>query len=378
MLLIIFSLVVIGLALLCGFLMLWRIPWAMKAGSDAGSNDMAESALSLSVIIPARNEINRLQPLLDSLAGQSYKSYELIVVDDQSTDGTDKMAAVAGARVLRTEDLSDRWIGKSFACWTGALAAKGKWLFFLDADTKLETADSLERIVESYLMVGASGILSFQPYHQTRHLYESFSALFNIIVMAGMNVFTPWKDKFRSAGSFGPSLICDRDEYFSTGGHEAVSAAIMDDLALGELFMSHNLKVRCYGGRHLISFRMYPEGFRQLFEGWTKNFGTASQSTHPFVFALIIIWISGGYSTTALLIRSLLSGSSVWIITAGAAYITYMLQLFWQARRTGNFSTLLLIFYPLLHIFFTVLFLWSLFLTRVLHIVSWRGRKIKV
>ena len=386
-----FSLVVIILAVLSGFLMLWKLPTpAMGSRKDLSGGDLSArgttretsagdlSAKKLSIIIPARNEQERLPNLLASLSLQEGIDYELIVVDDQSTDQTAELAAAAGARVIATERLEDSWIGKSFACWTGARAAGGDWLLFLDADTVLEKPDSLRRLTESYRAMNGSGVLSLQPYHRTKKLYESFSAIFNIIVIAGMNAFTPWGRRFTSAGSFGPCILLSRQEYFTVGGHQAVGGAVMDDLALGVLFQNHGYKTVGMSGRNLISFRMYPEGFRSLFEGWTKSFGTASSSTHPFVFAMIIAWISGGFSTVALLVKTILDGSPVWIAIAVLATLVYMLQLIFQARRTGNFNLLLLILYPLQHLFFTVLFLWSLFMTKVLHTVRWRGRNIKV
>lgn len=374
----IFSLVVIALALISGFLMLWRLP-VLQTGPDQIAKELQNSWPKLTIIIPARNEQQRLPPLLESLSKQDYDDYELIVVDDQSDDDTGKLAQASGARVIRTDRLDDEsWIGKSFACWTGAEAANGAWLLFLDADTRLERPDSLRRLLSSYAKMQGSGILSLQPYHRTQKFYESFSAIFNIIVIAGMNSFTPWGDKIKSAGSFGPCIMMNKQEYFQTGGHKSVSSAVMDDLALGVLYQKHGLATVGCSGRGLISFRMYPEGFRSLFEGWTKSFGTASASTHPLVFAMIIAWISGGFSTVALLIRSIVVGSPFWLTTAIVSVILYMLQLIFQARRTGNFKILMLVLYPLQHIFFTVLFLWSLFMTKVLHTVNWRGRKIKV
>ncbi len=232
--------------------------------------------------------------------------------------------------------------------------------------------------MSAYTKMQGSGILSLQPYHRTKKIYESFSAIFNIIVIAGMNSFTPWGERFTSAGSFGPCIMMNRQEYFQTGGHKTVSSAVMDDLALGVLFQKHGLATIGYSGRGLISFRMYPEGFRSLFEGWTKSFGTASSSTHPFVFAMIIAWISGGFSTVALLVRAIIDGSPLWLTAAIVSVLVYMLQLIFQARRIGNFKIYMLVLYPLQHLFFTVLFLWSLFMTKVLHTVNWRGRKIKV
>ena len=152
----------------------------------------------------------------------------------------------------------------------------------------------------------------------------------------------------------------------------------MDDFALGEAMRNIELPVRCYGGRGLINFRMYSEGIGQLMEGWTKNFATASQSTHPLVMTLIIIWISGGFVTVPLLITAGLIGSTFWVIVGSIAYLSYMAQLFALARRTGHFHFLAFAVYPILLVFFTILYIWSLILTNVLHTVRWRGRKIKV
>ncbi|NLT12330.1 MAG: glycosyltransferase family 2 protein [Clostridiaceae bacterium] len=401
-----FSLAVIAIAILSGFLMMYKLPSpgtvrnaesspesqattsASTARKTLPSNDSQamengpetrQDLPSLTIIIPARNEQMRLPNLLSSLAIQDFREFELIVVDDQSEDETASLAKAAGAKVIRTARLEEgSWIGKSFACWTGALAARGEWLLFLDADTRLEKTDSLRRLMSVYGRMNGSGVLSLQPYHQTKKLYESFSAIFNIIVIAGMNSFTPWRDKFKSAGSFGPCIMLNREEYFRTGGHSAISGAVMDDLALGVLYQKNDLKTVGMSGRGLISFRMYPEGFRSLFEGWTKSFGTASSSTHPFVFTMIIAWISGGFSTVALLVHSLMEGSPAWIGISSLTVLIYMVQLIFQARRTGNFNILVLILYPLQHIFFTVLFMWSLYMTKVLHTVNWRGRKIKV
>lgn len=366
------SLIIIGLALVSGFLMLWNIPLAIKTSRKNDQEPL------ISIIIPARNEEKRMVPLLKSLQMQQFKPHEIIVIDDDSTDKTAETAKKYGAQVISKKILDDGWIGKSAACWSGATAATGEWFLFLDADTSLKNKDSLARMIETYHSVGARGILSFQPYHTIQRLYENASAIFNIIVMAGMNVFTPWREKFQEAGSFGPCLLTNKNDYFASGGHEAIGDAVMDDLELGQAFKQAGFPVRCYGGRGVICFRMYPEGMSHLLEGWTKNFGTASKSTHPFVMALISVWVSGGFLTPVLLLTALFFTSPAWIITGFFAYVAYLLQFMWLSRRTGNFHFSVLVFYPLLFLFFTLLFLWSLYLTNVRRSVNWRGRKINV
>lgn len=366
------ALVIIVLSIAAGFLMLWRIPLAQKKdGSMAGTD-------GISVIIPARNEAVRIVPLLKSLQNQNRQPKEIIVVDDDSKDQTAAVAERFGAKVVTTDKAEGTWTGKSAACWRGAQVAEGEWLLFLDADVSFDDPDALGRLAAAFEAEGGTGILSLQPYHTVKKLYENMSAIFNIIVMAGMNVFTPLGTRIRVAGSFGPCILCPREEYFKSGGHEKVRDAVMDDLELGEAFMQLGYPVRCYGGRGLISFRMYPEGFGQLLEGWTKNFATASQSTHPFVMALVILWIGGGFTAFPMLIGSVLAGSAIWLAISVAAYIAYMLQIGWLSRRTGDFRFVIFMVFPLLSLFFTAVFLWSLYLTKVRKTVSWRGRKIKV
>ncbi|WP_430786565.1 glycosyltransferase [Virgibacillus flavescens] len=364
--------VLIGLALISGFLMFWKnsLPF-----SNANKH---ENHPLISIIIPARNEENRIAPLLKSLVEQKDLSLEIIVVDDASTDRTIEIAKKIGARVLRNDTLEEGWTGKSAACWIGAKVAKGEWLLFLDADTRLHDPFSLKRLARAYRSGGSRGILSLQPYHTIKNPYENLSVIFNIIVIVGMNVFTIWERKLKGAGSFGPCILSNRQDYFASGGHASVRHAVMDDLALGEAFTDKGLPVHCVSGRGLINFQMYPEGFGQLVEGWTKNFGTASQSTHPIVVVMISFWISGGFLTVPFLFGAVWSQSIGWIIAAMIAYLAYMIQFFWLARRTGDFRYWTLVLYPLQFVFFTSIFLWSLYVTKVRHTVSWRGRKMKV
>lgn len=359
------------ISVISGFLMLWKVPLAIKsAGKVSGEK-------TVSIIIPARNEENRLPVLLESLNNQSYKPVEVIVVDDESSDRTIVVAQQQGAKIIKKQK-SDDWTGKSAACWKGAKEAKGDWLLFLDADTFFEDKTSLEQLLATYQYVNATGILSFQPFHKITKLYENLSAVFNIILMAGMNVFTPLGTQIETAGSFGPCILCDKEEYFIVGGHKVIKEAIMDDLALGEKFRENDFPVRCYGGRGLIQFQMYPEGIKQLVEGWTKSFGTAAQSTHPIVTSLISLWISGAFFTIGSLIVALLANDASLVILTSLFCVIYAGQFYWLACRFGQFSLLILFGYPLIFLFFIGLFIWSLFLTKVLHRVTWSGRKLEV
>ena len=90
----------------------------------------------VSVIVPARNEAACLGECLRSLVKQEGVSYEIIVVDDHSTDATREIAASFPVQVIAADPLPAGWSGKCNAAWSGAKIAKGKWLLFTDADTK--------------------------------------------------------------------------------------------------------------------------------------------------------------------------------------------------------------------------------------------------
>ncbi|GKV68825.1 4,4'-diaponeurosporenoate glycosyltransferase [Sporosarcina sp. NCCP-2716] len=359
------------IALGAGFLMFWRLPVPQtRAASGA-------VLPKVTLIVPARNEEQRIRPLLESLQQQTHRSFDLLVIDDDSTDRTAEVVSGFGAKVIRNQ-ADHSGAGKSAACWRGAQAAEGDWLLFLDADTLFERETGLEDLLLQYKDFGASGILSVQPFHTVYRPYENLSAVFNIIVVAGMNLFTIWKDRFRTAGSFGPCILCSREDYFRIGGHEAIDGAIMDDLALGEAFLEGGLPVRCIGGKGTISFRMYPEGFKSMVDGWCKSFALGSQSTHPAVMALVIAWIAGAFISGAGLVSSLIAGEPVQIAVSAVLYAAYALQTGLFARRVGSFHWFFILFYPVLYIFFAAVFLYSLFRVRVLKTVEWRGRKIDV
>ncbi len=332
----------------------------------------------ISIIVPARNEEGRIEALLQSLERQSYQQFELIVVDDGSTDRTVIVAERYRAVVLHNDAIEHNGSGKSYACWTGAKRARGKWLLFLDADTQFDHNTSLETLLASYAEHGATGILSVQPYHRMKRIYENFSAIFNIMVMVGINVFTPWKGKLPAAGAFGPCLLCDREEYFAAGGHQQATDAIMDDFALADTFRDKQLPLYCYGGMGIISFRMYPEGWRQLIEGWTKNFATASESTHRVVMLLINLWMCGGMAATTGLVLSLYQSNLFALGISMIAYLLYAGQTLYLARKTGQFHGWMFLFFPLFLLFFTSVFVYSLYRTKIMRSVTWKGRKIKV
>jgi len=328
---------------------------------------------SISVIIPARNEEHALPNLLNSLSGQLSSKDEVIVVDDHSEDKTKEVAESSGVKVVESLPTPEGWIGKTWACSQGARIASGEILVFLDADTVLEQ-NGVKNIIETY--IEKNGVLSIQPYHKMRDLYEQLSAFFNIIVMAGIGSFSVLGRRIKPIGLFGPVMVMERQYYLDSGGHDRVKGEILDDLAFGVELQKKGMELHCLGGKNTISFRMYPNGIRELINGWSKGFAMGAAKTSTPLLILIVFWIAGSVGTTRSLIEAIIATNNIQIAISGGLYILFAAQIYWMLVRIGNFKFYTALFYIIPVAFFVVVFTYSFVRIFLVRSVKWKGREI--
>jgi 4,4'-diaponeurosporenoate glycosyltransferase len=352
---------------LLGFLFLFRI------SSCEGTSTRRSKYPSMSVIIPSRNEENTLPNLLRSIQGQLSSKDEVIVVDDHSEDGTKVVAERSGVKVLESLPTPEGWIGKTWACFQGARIASGEVLVFLDADTALEN-NGLSKIVETY--VRKDGVLSIQPYHKMRNLYEQLSAFFNIVMMAAMGSFTILGNRIKPIGLFGPVVTVKKQYYLDSGGHEKVKGEILEDVAFGSELQKKGVEIHCLGGKKTVSFRMYPNGIQDLVNGWSKGFAVGAFKTSIPVLVMIVAWISGSIGTTRSLIEAIAATNNVQIAIWGIMYLLFSAQIYWMLLRIGNFKFYTALFYPIPLTFFVLIFTYSFIRIFLRRSVVWKGREI--
>jgi 4,4'-diaponeurosporenoate glycosyltransferase len=350
-----------------GFLFLFRI------SSCGGAINRSISYPSISIIIPSRNEENTLPNLLRSLEGQLSSEDEVIVVDDHSEDRTKTVAEKSGVKLLESLPTPEGWIGKTWACSQGARMASGEILVFLDADTVLEK-NGLKNIIETY--VERDGVLSIQPYHKMRNLYEQFSAFFNIVMMAAIGAFTILGNRIKPIGLFGPVVAIKRQYYLDSGGHEKVKSEILEDVAFGSELQKKGVEVHCLGGKDTISFRMYPNGIKELINGWSKGFAVGAVKTSIPLLVLIVAWISGSIGTTRNLVEAIAATNSVQIAIWGGLYVLFAAQIYWMLVRIGNFKFYTALLFPIPLSFFVLVFTYSFVRIFLARSVKWKGREI--
>lgn len=322
---------------------------------------------SISVIIPARNEESNIGKILSCLQVQSVKPDEIIVVDDNSSDRTSEVASkFSGVKVLKlNEEPPNGWAGKPWAVWNGVKISKGDLLVFFDADLE-PGVFALETLIKLYEKYG--GLISVWPYQRFEKFYEHFTAVFNILVVcAGNMIGFPFREP---SGAFGPAILTSRKDYECTGGHETIKDSVLEDIKLGKLYLQKGIKVNNFLGNGIVKFRMYPSGFKQLFDGFAKNMSSGASTGGLLSFTISLVWISGYFSSFS---NFTLSASYIFFRYFVLAFMFYLLL-----KPTGDYKWYDALFYPFHFMFFIIVFLYSLYQTLIIKKVIWKGRKLSV
>ena len=240
----------------------------MSANPEDGQRSTRE--VIVSIIVPARNEEDCLGHCLASLSNQSGISFEIIVVNDHSTDSTRDVAEqYARAQVMDTDELPSGWTGKNYAAHCGAKAAQGRWLLFTDADT-VHRHSSLRHSVHEAKKFRAD-LLSYSPKQEVQSFWERI--LMPVIFAELRRQYPPQKvnsSKSEVAAANGQYLLISRETYDAIGGHEAVKDKLLEDVELARLVKQSGRRVRFRYGGDAVKTRMY-RTFRAMWEGWTKN-----------------------------------------------------------------------------------------------------------
>jgi glycosyltransferase involved in cell wall biosynthesis len=232
------------------------------------------------VIVPARNEEACLAACLQSILAQSGPAFEIIVVDDHSTDRTREIAQSVASRhrpaeipvevrIIEAGPLPLGWTGKNNAVNAGSQAARGEWLLFTDADT-IHAPRSLARSLEEAKRQGAA-LLSYSPRQIVKSFWEK--AIMPVIFAELATSFRPSQvsdPNSPAAAANGQYILISREAYDAVGGHAAIANNLLEDVALARAVKRSGRKIFFRYGGDAVSTRMY-RTFAQLREGWTKN-----------------------------------------------------------------------------------------------------------
>jgi glycosyltransferase involved in cell wall biosynthesis len=366
-----------------------RVEWDRNPVSSGGNP-------LVSIIVPARNEEETVEQALLAMLALDYDNFEVIAVNDRSTDGTgeimeriekqsiqnphpstssgqafsQKMREMGHPvlRVVHHVELPPGWLGKTHAMWTATNQASGDWLLFTDADVMFKP-DSLRRAMAYAEAEKADHVVLFPQIIMKRPGEYMMIAFFQTMFMFGHR---PWKvadPKSRDHMGVGAFNLVRRSAYEAVGTYEALRMEVVDDMKLGKVIKNAGFAQRNVFGADLISIR-WAKGAMGVVDNLTKNFfavlsfqwwrvlisagGLAFLNLGPFLG----VWLAHGWARVP------------YAVALGSMFLIYLGMSLRSAVPP---------YYFLLHPVSTVLFIYTLLRSMVLTLwndgIVWRGTK---
>lgn len=287
----------------------------------------------VSIIVPACNEEEHLEQSLLSRLNQDYPRFELIVINDRSTDGTkaiiDRIAAMDSRLIpLDITELPEGWLGKVHALHQGVKMAKGEWYLFSDADISFEP--DMLRLAVNYAQ-------SQQVQHLTcipeAELYNDFwvdVTCFGSLLLFCNSARIPDinQDKGNNAIGLGAFNLVEARVFNQTKGFEWLKMESADDMGVGFMLKQHGAKSRVADGMGLMKFAWY-QNLSQAFSGLEKNtFGPGSQYSYLKQLGIVLFLLAMGLLPTLALVLGLLSSDIILIISGSMAWLTNIIVAF--------------------------------------------------
>lgn len=311
----VFSLIVLVVTLAFLGLTLWNV----ASWPQVGSAESSPASTRLSILIPARDEETNIGECLESVLAQGEIFSEILIYDDHSRDDTLRVVSNylerdARLKLVEPEPLPEGWCGKTFACAQLARQARGSWLLFLDADTRLQ-AKAVARMLAATEAHGVT-LLSCWPQLEMHGFWErALMPLLNFVVFTLYPAPLALRRRLDpSLGlAHGSCLLAQRDAYEKVGGHTAVKDQLFEDVRLAQLWRQQGLYSLCLDGRAIVSVRMYCS-LGGIWKGFQKNFFPAFRRERsfwsflalhtvffflPFILAPLAFPITAGWILTA-------------------------------------------------------------------------------
>lgn len=251
----------------------------------------------VSILIPARDEESNIGSCLESLLKQDYPNFEIVVLDDNSSDGTTGIVARLAAgdkriRLVSGQALPSEWAGKPFACYQAAEQARGSWLLFVDADTT-HHPDMLSSVLPIANESKASMLSGF-PRQLTTSLSQKVAVpLMYFIVLSWAPLWLLQRlRKPRPSFAIGQFLLFPADFYWRIGGHAAVKSRIIEDVWLGVETVKHGGRQVTADLSEVVSCHMY-NSWQTIWEGIVKwMYSVAAFSMAVLVGLMIVGYMS--------------------------------------------------------------------------------------
>lgn len=346
----------------------------------------AGDAPLVSILVPARNEQQRvLEPCIRSIPAQDYGNFEVIAVDDRSTDNTGtilKTIARSDERlhVIEGDELPPGWLGKPYAMQQALRHARGEWILATDADMIFDAAalrTALDRVLETN-----EDALTLIPRFEAGSFWErvmipTWEWVF-LMFMIFYRINDPKSDGAAAIGGF---FLIRRTVLDRVGGYEALKDEVMEDVRLAARIKRLGARLMIERAPALIRTRMYTN-FSEMWECSTKNWFSGVNFSFPLALACVVSMYLGAVIPPLLALVSMLAtvlgirtGLGPVIVAAASSWLLQVLLMAIASKRS-EVSVIYALTAPLgLALIYAMLFDSGLRITTGRG-VTWKGRRI--
>jgi chlorobactene glucosyltransferase len=322
----------------------------------------------VSIVIPARNEERVIDRSIRAFLAQDYGNFEVIVINDRSTDATGGILRSIDDPSLTVIDGAETpagWLGKPWALDQGVAHARGELLLFVDAD--LIYAPAALRAAVAEIESSGAGLVALWPYLEMRTLAEEIAM--PMLSFMGFWLLPVWLANRSRAVALaiggGSGNLIRRSLLEKIGGFAALKEAVVDDVALAREARQHGARTYVVRADDLISVRMYYSA-AEIAEGFTKNvFATVGRSYVWAVLNLAALLLAHIAPYIVALTGNLFAIATVVLITVTRVVL-------FRALRFRMYNAIF--FHPLMAGFWAYIFLRSIWFTGVRNELRWRGR----
>ena len=320
------------------------------------SNDRDITDTSLSVVIPAFDEEKNIEGCLTHvlMSERPCSRWDVIVVDDQSSDNTVKIAEKAivtvagadqpGATVLQAgpRPKGERWVGKNWGCCQAMEQVNSEWVLFIDADVTL-APDAIRRALHQSINENAD-LFSLAPRLTCGCLAEwMVQPIMASLLGLGFPILEANDPASTVAFAAGPFMLFRRDSYNAIGGHRALAGEVVEDLALARRIKEGGFRLRYVLGIDAVDLQMYAN-LQALWEGWSKNWflgldRSISKSLGAGGVVLLMFTLPWLLLPASLTMACLsIQDQILWLSDAGLGLIAILMQLSVRLWTRARFS----------------------------------------
>ena len=310
--------------------------------------------ISLTVVIPAFNESLNIKRSLGSVFKSlpPCRDWQVIVVDDMSTDSTAELARECAKQMDQQHRFSliqagprpakERWVGKNWACSKAMDSVKSSWVLFIDADVELRPSALRRALVQA--IDERADLLSLAPRLVCTCLAEwMVQPIMASLLGLGFPIVDANDPNSDVAFAAGPFMLFRRSAYDAIGGHRALAGEVVEDLALARTIKTSGFRLRYLLGLDAVDLQMYPN-LSALWEGWTKNWFLGLDRNIPKALAaggvVVLMFASPWILLPSCVVLAVLSfGSTVMVVAssllAAMALVLQIVLRVWIQDRFG-------------------------------------------